>query len=158
MSVSLHPLPLFSPLLLSLLPFPNSSAHSFPGFSSSVTMLLSSYPYCVSVSLRQGEESPERRESKGKGRLKGYCPLILLFVSCSVWLQTFHCYILRVSASLPLQKHENASIVHYKDEIEVMKGRITELKNVEKQLKMRNNQIVELQEKITKLTEEVEVG
>lgn len=39
----------------------------------------------------------------------------------------------------------------------MLKGRVTELKGVEKQLKTSNNQIAELEAKVAKLTQEVEV-
>lgn len=38
-----------------------------------------------------------------------------------------------------------------------MKGRVTDLKSVEKQLKMSNNQIIELEARIAKLIQELEV-
>lgn len=56
-----------------------------------------------------------------------------------------------------LQKNENTYISVYKEEIEVLKGRVSDLKNVEKQLKAGNNQILELEARIAKLTQEVEV-
>lgn len=39
----------------------------------------------------------------------------------------------------------------------MLKGRVTDLKGVEKQLKTSNNQIAELEAKVAKLTQEVEV-
>lgn len=39
----------------------------------------------------------------------------------------------------------------------MLKGRVADMKSVEKQLKMSNNQIIELEARIAKLTKEVEV-
>lgn len=63
----------------------------------------------------------------------------------------------RLHTFLTFQKNENSAITGYKDEIEVLKGRVTDLKNVEKQLKTSNNQINELEARIAKLIQEVEV-
>lgn len=66
-------------------------------------------------------------------------------------------YTSTTSKHFTIQKNDNAAIIVYKEEIEVLKGRVTDLKTVEKQLKTSNNQIAELEARIAKLMEEVEV-
>ncbi|MPC26368.1 Unconventional myosin-Va [Portunus trituberculatus] len=54
-------------------------------------------------------------------------------------------------------KNENSFISSYKEEITVLKTRVTDLKGVEKQLKASNNQVSELEARIAELTKELEM-
>ena len=55
------------------------------------------------------------------------------------------------------QKNENTFIGGYKEEIAMLKTRVTELKGVEKHLKASNIQVTGLEARIAELTKELEV-